>query len=409
MPPTIDWPTKVITVPKSDTSLVSAGPPEIRSHNTDTFRLQLKDLEDSVDGMVFPHTHTHTAPVTVGGVTLARVVEIINGYTITYENGSYAVNLDGSNNNIGDVLNLNNVQVRSNNSAGLTYSKQVEDQSFLDQRVSIDVTNGQAGTAFPLGTPGSPVNNLADAQTIISQRTLPKRIMLTGNLTIGATDNIDDYDIMGTSSHAEHAITLTSGCSTSNLKTEAVNISGTASGDIHAFDGVIDGLTNFEGSLVECGIKGTITLANADAGNVVSFINCHSMVVGVNTPIIDCNSIANLELNVRGYHGGIEIQNMTLASMTASIDLDSANVTLNANNTNGTVVVRGVGTMTDNSAGTTVVKSGLVEASQLTELWQLQGLDADNAMTVTPTSRVAGAITQTITGDGDTTSTVTRT
>ena len=409
MPPTIDWPTKVITVPKSDTALVSAGPPEIRSHNTDTFRLQLKDLEDSVDGMVFPHTHNHNAPVTVGGVALARVIEIINGYTITYENGSYAVNLDGSNNNIGDVLNLNNVQVRSNNSAGLTYSKQIEDQSFLDQRVSIDVTNGQAGTAFPQGTPGQPVNNLADAQTIISNRTLPKRLLVTGTLTIGATDNIDDYDIMGTASHANHSLILTSGCSTSNVKTEALDISGTASGDIHAFDGVIDGLTNFEGSLIECGIKGTITLANVDAGDVVSFINCHSMVVGVSTPIINCNSIANMELNIRGYHGGIEIQNMTLVSMVASVDLDSANVILNANNTNGTVVVRGVGTMTDSSTGTTVASSGLVEASQLTELWQLQGLDSANAMTVTPTSRAAGSISQTISGDGVTTTTVTRT
>lgn len=42
------------------------------------------------------------------------------------------------------------------------------------------------------------------------------------------------------------------------------------------------------------------------------------------------------------------------------------------------------------------------------ELHKLQGLDAANPMTVTPTARTAGAITQAIAGDGETTTTVTR-
>ncbi len=55
-------------------------------------------------------------------------------------------------------------------------------------------------------------------------------------------------------------------------------------------------------------------------------------------------------------------------------------------------------------------KSGLtpIESAALLELWRLQGLDAANPMTVTPTSRSVGGITQVISGDGDTTSTVTR-
>lgn len=46
--------------------------------------------------------------------------------------------------------------------------------------------------------------------------------------------------------------------------------------------------------------------------------------------------------------------------------------------------------------------------TKLLELWQLQGLDSGNAMTVTPTSREAGSISQVISGDGTTTTTVTR-
>jgi hypothetical protein len=47
--------------------------------------------------------------------------------------------------------------------------------------------------------------------------------------------------------------------------------------------------------------------------------------------------------------------------------------------------------------------------TKVTEFHKIQGLDASAPMTVTPSSRVAGDITLAITGDGETTSTVTRT
>ena len=55
--------------------------------------------------------------------------------------------------------------------------------------------------------------------------------------------------------------------------------------------------------------------------------------------------------------------------------------------------------------------SGLsvAQATQLIEMWRLLGLDISNPMTVTPTSVDAGAaIAQTVSGDGETTTTVTR-
>ena len=115
----IDWPTGVITVPKADMTLIQSAPTEIRQLNLDTFRLTLRDLEDDPSGMPWLKTHNHNTSVTVGGVTLARVIEIINGYTVTFENGQYAVNLVGANSNVGDVVNVNQVSVRSANSAGL--------------------------------------------------------------------------------------------------------------------------------------------------------------------------------------------------------------------------------------------------------------------------------------------------
>lgn len=112
----VDWGTKVISVPQSYLTPIGGSLYEL---DTDQFRLDLKDLEDSEAGIAFPSTHSHNTQVGLGGVTYARTIEIINGYTVTFESGSYRVRLAGSNNNIADVTNLNSVSILSQNSAGL--------------------------------------------------------------------------------------------------------------------------------------------------------------------------------------------------------------------------------------------------------------------------------------------------
>ena len=122
MATTINWETKVISVLRDDMPLIQSTTTEIRGLDVDDFRMELKDIEDNVEGVPFPDTHTHNTEVTLGGLTLARVVEILDPYTITFEDGQYAVNLSGANNNIADKTNVNQVSVRSNNSAGLISS-----------------------------------------------------------------------------------------------------------------------------------------------------------------------------------------------------------------------------------------------------------------------------------------------
>jgi len=115
----VDWPSKVINVPKGYLTLLSGILYEM---DIPTFHLDLKDLEDDIEGMPWPDTHTNIPPVTVGGTQLARIVEIINGYTITFEDGQYSVNVTGANSNIADVVNRNQVSVNTANSAGLVAS-----------------------------------------------------------------------------------------------------------------------------------------------------------------------------------------------------------------------------------------------------------------------------------------------
>lgn len=133
----VNWPSKIINIPQSYLTNLGGGVYEL---DTDELRLDLKDLEDSEQGMPFLDTHQHNAPVTLAGATYAQVLEIINGYTITFEDGQYAVSLVGSNNNISEVTNVNQVSIRSNNSAGLiqvTSGSGVLPQDISDIRVAV--------------------------------------------------------------------------------------------------------------------------------------------------------------------------------------------------------------------------------------------------------------------------------
>lgn len=142
---TIDWVTGVITILKADTTLVDIGPPELRSYDTNLLRLALKALEDNEDGIHWPDTHTHAGETTVGAITYARSFNILAPYTVTFEAGSYGLDLLGPNNNIMDVLNYNSTQVRSNNSAGKTSNEVVADA--WDAPRASHVTVGTFGEA----------------------------------------------------------------------------------------------------------------------------------------------------------------------------------------------------------------------------------------------------------------------
>lgn len=348
----LDPATKVISVPQADLAFVSGT---LYSLNTDTFRKNVFDLLASEDYMWMPDAYQHNGEVTVAGTTFARTLEFVNGYSITFEDtgATYSVRLEGSNNNIFDVDNgvlnpTDKLTVIPTNSAGLIGSKQIDDQSFGDERVWIDIDAGQAGTQFPIGTPGSPVDNLADAQTIISNRTLPKRLHVRGTLPIGASDNIDAYDILGVGSLLT-TVTFTSGASNANARITGANVSGDMSGELTLNECTIGAVTGLQGEALESGLSATATISGD-----IRFVKCYSDIAGTGRPIIDCNSVASLDAEVRGYHGGLEIQNYNQAGNNMSIDGDSIRLTLDSTCTNGVIVVGGAGNLTDDSAGSVV-------------------------------------------------------
>ena len=158
----VDAATRIITVPLADLTLVSGSN---YTYDADVFRLELKDWEDSTEGIELPATHRHNTTTTLSGVTYARTLEIINGFTVTFEDGNYSVSITGANHNIGDVKNVNSVSLVIGNSAGLIQVTQgsglsVEQAEQLEQlwqdrgfdASNIVTVNESAGTISVAGT-----------------------------------------------------------------------------------------------------------------------------------------------------------------------------------------------------------------------------------------------------------------
>ena len=143
MPVTVDWAgTSIIpyqiSVPKDYMAQIQPPPQEIRRLDIDVFRMTLRDLEDDPDGRPWPRTHDHETEVTLGGVIYARKVRILAPYTVTFEDGQYAVDLQGANSNIAERTNVNQVSIRSNNSAGL---QTVISGSGVTEQDKLDIAN----------------------------------------------------------------------------------------------------------------------------------------------------------------------------------------------------------------------------------------------------------------------------
>ena len=339
----INWATRVINVPKLDMTLVQSTPIEVRELNLNTFRLVLKDLEDSEDGMSFPTTHNHVAPFNVGGVTLARVIEIINDYTVTFEDGTYVVNLIGANSNVIDRVNPNNVSVRSSNSAGLVQSNEIEHSSFQN-KVTIDVINGSAGTIYPIGTPFSPVNNIEDAKLIATYRGF-KVIELLSDLTIITGQSIDELQFI---SRNWLVITIDIGASCINTFFNKLSIYGEMSGVWNVMDDCwLYTITNFCGWLRNCSFVDVILAPYSLASGGNSFFdNCLPMQPG-DISVLTMNT--NTHVSFTNAFDLYRIQGMTVGS-TLSIGLAEGMLTIDSSCVGGVIIVGGIGELVNNSA-----------------------------------------------------------
>lgn len=375
----------VINVPKADMLLVQSTPIEVRQLNMGDFHAELRDLEDDEVGICFPRTHTYQSPVSVGGVDLAYVISITDDYSITFENGAYAVNLVGGNSNIADRVNINNVGVRSANSAGLPDLDVLQRAAFGDV-VTINSGSVYSGTTYPVGTQGYPVNNVPDAVAIAQTNNITT-LKFASSYTLSTGDDVSNYKLLGVNANLTQ-LTINSAAVTNSCTIIDCFVTGNLDGGTLLERCVLQDLNYVNGFVYNCMLNpGTITLGGT---TTAFFLGCYSGVPGVNTPVIDMNGTTNDQntpLAFRDYSGGIKlIQKTGLGSV--SMDFSSGQCVIDSTCVEGQIVVRGNAKCVDENGdnlytGTINTSLDLVQESldgrMVQAIWQELGLSPEVA------------------------------
>ena len=164
--------------------------------------------------------------------------------------------------------------------------------------VGTQTTLGEHGTA------DNPTNSIANALTLVGKLGV-NRIYLVEGASVTVTTNIGDHEIIGLGAACE--VTLSSGSACANTSFRNVKVDGTPAVTTQPTifnQCVIDGLSNFHGTLSQCRLVGTLTPSNPVVAD-----HCFSGTAGTGTMTWDLTAAAANSLALRNWSGGVTISN----------------------------------------------------------------------------------------------------
>lgn len=306
--------------------------------------------------------------------------------------GGNSVAVDGVGSPISAIFPTFGTQVLKTSSSSAT-TQELEDiqYSSFNGAIHIDMNAGVSGTAFPIGTPRRPVNNLADALLINIEREFDE-FEIIGDFTLANGESLSGFKIRGkgvTYNVKKTAITLEAGCSTSQTEYHDCHITGDQGGESIYRDCLIEDLVDSHCSYHRCGFVGTITMPGGGGfdTHTKDVIDCHT---GRTNFTWDMNAIS-MDFRFVRFSGDITFSNGTSATSTVELHMQGGTVTIDASCTASTFNISGDGTIINNSTAT-VNDNGTY--TKLLELWQRLGLDPDNPLITNDDNSISvGSIT----------------
>jgi hypothetical protein len=220
--------------------------------------------------------------------------------------------------------------------------------------VYIDVDNGVAGTSYPRGTPGTPVSSIADAR-LIADRIKVQAYQIKGIVTID--QDHPDWTFKGTDPEADSIRLNNKQVNKSSF--ERLDVSGNQRGTIYCTDCVLDGLTDGDGTYVNCRVRESFALG--DPGTEATIINCTAVTpVDLDLVGIDRNVIAS------GLAGDWTVLNLveSIPLATVRMGFASGKIAIDSTCIGGKMTVAGVVNTIDNSGPLcTVYRESQIQAS----------------------------------------------
>jgi len=225
----------------------------------------------------------------------------------------------------------------------------VAQQSFRGA-VWVDTIAGQAGTELPVGTPSNPVNNLADALVIASTNQISE-LRIRGTITL-------DQPAPGFKFQGNPFGTLDLGGQDLNFASmQQLQVTGSGTGEVFVENCVFVGVSGIHGRFNQVGFQGTFA---PSAG--VLLVNDSGKSDPNIDPVFDLSS--GVSGAIREWSGGIQVENVAQPGQVVSLDISAGRVGLGATNTDGTITVRGVVDLDDQSAGSQVVRGDNLEEAR---------------------------------------------
>jgi len=241
--------------------------------------------------------------------------------------------------------------------------EQIEYASF-NGGVTVDETSQYSGVEFPVGTPQQPVNNWPDALSIAETRGFPNFFIL-GDTTLISGEVFDRYQFVG-ESQTKTEIAIDADAQADGCEFYDAKIHGTLDGNSLVKFCAISDLNYIHGVIEQCLLlSGEITLGG---GQGAHFLDCWSG-AEQGTPSVNMGG-SGQALLLKNYNGVMSIKNHTSTDLIA-VDLNSGQITIEDTVTSGEVIVRGVGSVIDNSNGATVNTDYLVNPLSVADaVWQ---------------------------------------
>lgn len=299
-----------------------------------------------------------------GGAFTPRYVVLINGTKIVPFDETLGLN------QLGDIITDNpDVDPTLYDTSQLTVSKVIYikpseaeviqlnspaiEYGEFNEQVTIDVINGVAGTAYPIGTARVPVNNLHDAGIIATIRGF-KRIFFIGNFTFTPGLHLQSVDLIGqgmqTSTFTFEYGSILPYCKAYNAKLTGQEIGLVGYADCHLIDYGSSGLFPSAANVIanRCLVEGTISLPANFSGTVTALDCWGRTAIDGRLPTFDMNG-GDSSLQMRNYSGTVSLVNCSSTTNDVKIFLSSGGVVLTSSVTAGSIKLAGVGTFINES------------------------------------------------------------
>jgi len=306
-------------------------------------------------------THYALADGTDNDWDLADVYKIWNE-TQCEVTGGNVVAVDSGSSPISSINPTFGTQVLKVSSSSATATSQASlEYATFNGGIYWDSVDGKTSITDTVtdGNEANPLKNLSDVLTQAVLKSFIK-IYVVGDVTIGATDNVDGYILVGDGPPLSE-FTFVSGSSTVKTVVTGCHILGDIGGAADISDCHVEGLTDVGGTLI--GTNFNRCILEADSGDAMSLsasstehihmVGCSAGSKSSNPTSIDCNGSAAF-MTISYWSGGIVFKNMTNAAQEITINSTGGHVTIDSSCTAGTIIIQGDTKVTNNSSLTPI-------------------------------------------------------